>query len=138
MYASYNRTEQRNEHKGTVLDLLFAGLRRKRSGEEAAARDRRSRSRMESSAQLRQDGYLSPHARTRLPARACRRYPYALKLGKHLRGRAAGCDIEFFKTLSSTIRFETQGGAGEKEGKVAIAETQSAGKAFWADRSSRR
>lgn len=117
--------------KEQVLDLLSQAEGESVSGEEAARAIGVSRNAVwKAVAQLRQDGY---------DIASCTNKGYrlahaddiltALSVGKHLRGRAAGCDIECYKTLSSTnTLLKQKAEAGEKEGKVAIAETQSAGK----------
>lgn len=53
----------------------------------------------------------------------------AQSIKNHLRGKAALCDIELYKTVSSTnTLIKEKAESGGKEGKIVIAETQTGGK----------
>jgi BirA family biotin operon repressor/biotin-[acetyl-CoA-carboxylase] ligase len=117
--------------KEQVLALLLQAEGESVSGEQTARAIGVSRNAIwKAVAQLRQDGYdiaSSTNKGYRL-AHAGDVFT-AGSIKKYLRGKAAGCDIECYKTLSSTnTLLKQKAEAGEKEGKVAIAETQSGGK----------
>ncbi len=117
--------------KDQVLALLLQAEGGSVSGEQTAREIGISRNAVwKAVAQLRQEGYdiasrtnkgyMLAHTGDVFTAQAVR---------AHLRGKAAACSVELYKTLSSTnTLLKEKAEAGEREGKIVMAETQTGGK----------